>query len=60
MTPEHAIEQIRRVLADDVNYQTADLKLGGIWHLCDTVASYRRFSSDFGRGVEVILKKDSK
>jgi hypothetical protein len=48
-----AIEQIRKILADDKNYQADSLKLGGIWDICDRAASYRRGTHAQGTFVEV-------
>jgi hypothetical protein len=37
-----ALNVIRRILDDDVNYQTAELKLGGIWAVCNRVAEFEQ------------------
>ena len=33
---------IKSILADDKNYQSPALKIGGIWNLCERAHSYRR------------------
>ena len=55
LNEEETIACIRMILDDDTNYQTGALKLGGIWDLCDKIATYRRLRN--GDTVEVILKK---
>lgn len=51
-----AIDRIRDILADDANYQTAALKLGGIWNWCDITGEYRRFEATIGGAIEVKIK----
>jgi hypothetical protein len=51
---ELALVRIRDILADDKNYPSDALKLGGIWNYCDWAAEYRRFESTDGPAIEVI------
>lgn len=53
---QFAIDRIRDILADDANYQSASLKLGGIWNWCDITAQYRRFNHTLGSAIEVNIK----
>jgi hypothetical protein len=55
---EMALASIKRILADDVNYQTAVLKLGGIWSWCDSVGEYEcGTAEDRGAPVKTVRVK---
>ena len=41
-TEDEALEKVLKIIADNDNYQTSALKLGGIWSVCDHFAEYRR------------------
>ena len=43
---ETALKVIRHILEDDVNYPAASLKLGGIWHACQSVAEFKYSKSE--------------
>lgn len=53
---EFAIARIRDVLADDMNYQHASLKLGGIWNWCVMAAEYQRHGDRVGSHIEVKMR----
>lgn len=50
---EYAIKKIKEILQDDKNYQTSTLKLGCIWDICDTYATFVRSKHSDGNCVEV-------